>query len=35
MKHLSFGRKEEGGLGTRIPLTRLKFESLANLFSIA
>jgi hypothetical protein len=34
MNHLSFGRKEEGGLGTRIPSFDLLFEHLTDLFSI-
>jgi len=34
MNHLSFGRKEEEGLGTRIPSFELLFDYLANLFSI-
>jgi len=34
MNRLSFGRKEEGGLGTRIPPFELTFESLTNFFSI-
>ena len=35
MNHLSFGRKEEGGLGTRIPSFVFLFELLTNFFSIA
>jgi hypothetical protein len=34
MNHLSFGRKEEGGLGTRIPTFGYLFESISDLFSI-
>ena len=34
MNHLSFGRKEEGGLGTRIPFYRLILEYLTNFFSM-
>jgi hypothetical protein len=34
MHHLSFGRKEEGGLGTRIPSIELIFEYQTNLFSM-
>jgi hypothetical protein len=35
MHHLSFGREEEGSLGTRIPYYERMFEDLTNLFSIA
>jgi hypothetical protein len=34
MHHLSFGRKGEEGLGTRIPSFGLLFEDVPNLFSI-
>jgi hypothetical protein len=34
MHHLSFGRKREAGLGTRIPAFELLFETWGNLFSI-
>src|SRR3984957_4732302 len=33
MNHLSFGRKKEGSLGTRIPSIECLFESFADLFS--
>jgi len=35
MNHLSFGRKEEEGLGTRIPSFEFLFESFTDLFSIS
>jgi len=34
MNHLSFGRKEEGGLGTRIPSFEFLFDPSLDLFSI-
>jgi hypothetical protein len=33
MRHLSFGRKEGRGLGTRIPTFESMFESFTNIFS--
>jgi hypothetical protein len=34
MHHLSFGREEEGGLGTKIPYFEPMFESFTDLFSM-
>jgi len=34
MNHLSFGRKEEGALGIRIPSIECLFEPLTDFFSM-